>query len=309
MSMTGESGPLYGGYILRLMVDCGRCGGAVPVNGITASLPCPRCGEAVEIDQSLWANVFGPDRLSDVRGFGNREARESSQLGGLRGRWVTGRARPRCEGCKQYEAEPGEAAASAAAGGFFCPSCGARVPVRPADALCLAVNPAARYVVGEALASAEAQALARRSQPVLFACMGCGGGLQVDGSSRSVTCRYCDASNYLPDGLWLQLNPAPTAEVFYLICEDSPLVAAARPAGPPGLGDEIDGARCPSCGATSPGWTGFCSGCGAQLAASAPPSQNQGSDEPRDTPIRPLVVVAGVALAAIVLAAYLMTLT
>jgi hypothetical protein len=47
----------------------------------------------------------------------------------------------------------------------------------------------------------------------------CGGGLQVDGSQRSVTCAFCQASNYLPDGLWQELNPVPTVQAFFMVCE------------------------------------------------------------------------------------------
>ncbi len=54
-----------------------------------------------------------------------------------------------------------------------------------------------------------------------------GGKLPVDGASRTVTCPHCSAANYLPDGLWLQLNPTPRVQAFFLVCDEPELAPPA----------------------------------------------------------------------------------
>jgi hypothetical protein len=106
-----------------------------------------------------------------------------------------------------------------AGGRCFCPACGQGVRLRTPDAIVRAVNPRAWLVIGETSLSGSEQAIQRKSQPVLFACMGCGGTLRVDGSTRAVACEHCGQSNYLPDGLWTQINPVPKEQVFFLVCD------------------------------------------------------------------------------------------
>ena len=69
----------------------------------------------------------------------------------------------------------------------------------------------------------------REAHPGSFACMSCGGGLEVDGTTRTVTCRFCSGSNDLPDGLWLRLHPQQTVQTFFVVCELTP----AHPEGEP----------------------------------------------------------------------------
>ena len=134
--------------------------------------------------------------------------------------WMAfGRSPPRCPRCSAADIDVDQLAAAAANGRCFCPGCGAPVPVRPADALTAAWNPYARLLVGEAAASEGRRAMERSAEPVVVACMKCGGGLSVDGSTRAVACPYCRNSNYLPDALWQHLNPVPKPAWFFVVCE------------------------------------------------------------------------------------------
>jgi predicted RNA-binding Zn-ribbon protein involved in translation (DUF1610 family) len=67
-------------------------------------------------------------------------------------------------------------------------------------------------LVGESTAGRAAPTTA----PVSFHCPNCGGGLLVDGATRTPECRHCSKRAYLPDDLWRALRPTPHAEPFYL---------------------------------------------------------------------------------------------
>ncbi len=210
---------MFQSFVMQLMVDCGGCGSSVPVNGVCERVSCSRCGQDVELDGAFWKNAFEPGYFAEALGFEEGEGREVTQFGGHSAKIGYGRRRPRCQSCKGPNLEPEELAQTLAGGGCSCPACGQHIRIRPADELVRAIHPAARFMVGETVATGAAAELQKERQPVLLSCMGCGGGLEVDGSTRTVTCAYCNASNYLPDGLWQQLNPVPTMQAFFMVCE------------------------------------------------------------------------------------------
>ena len=85
-----------------------------------------------------------------------------------------------------------------------------------------ALNPRALFVVGEQVGDEATRAVNRERKPIAFQCIQCAAGLSVDGTKRTVECQYCQASNYLPDGLWRELNPVPVMSEYYLVCELTP---------------------------------------------------------------------------------------
>ncbi|MBC8043379.1 MAG: hypothetical protein IAF08_08025 [Rhizobacter sp.] len=55
------------------------------------------------------------------------------------------------------------------------------------------------------------------AKPEIFQCPTCSAALKVDGSSRMITCSYCNTPSYFPDELWRRLHPATQAFPWYLI--------------------------------------------------------------------------------------------
>jgi len=236
-------------FTLLVSIDCIACRTSIPVNGVVPAVRCYHCGTESALDTELWTSTFVPEAWAEALDFAPGEARTLTKLGHPEIRVAYGRRVPRCQTCKGPDLDPAVLATLVPHGQCFCPGCGTTIRVRPADALCTELNPRARFVVGETAHDAAARAAEAKTTPILFACMGCGGGLTVDGSQRQVGCTYCGASNYLPDGLWQKLRPVPTPEVFFLICEydeaariearwiddDARREDAARPDLPPAL--------------------------------------------------------------------------
>jgi hypothetical protein len=206
-------------FTMMLSVDCRACRMSLPVNGIVASIRCYHCGDVNPLDAEYWVGAFEPAYFAEALGFEQGEGRTVTSLGGSSSRIAYGRRTPRCQACKGPDLDLDRLATLVAGGRCFCPACGQQIRIRAADPLCTAINPWARFVVHEETEDDATRALQQRTQPVLFACMGCGGGLQVDGSIRAVACSYCGNSNFLPDGLWNQLHPVPKPQAFFLVCE------------------------------------------------------------------------------------------
>lgn len=99
----------------------------------------------------------------------------------------------------------------------FCGQCGTPVPLRRSEQEQQWIHPTVAAIVNEtALRGDLTEPVA--SAPVLFACLGCGASLEIDGTTpRISTCKYCDATSYLPDALWLRLHPTQRKRAFHLL--------------------------------------------------------------------------------------------
>lgn len=89
--------------------------------------------------------------------------------------------------------------------------------IRRANDIARKVHPGALYLVNESIGPSGESNASRATKPIVFRCQQCSAGLQVDGSSRLVECSYCSASNYLPDGLWMQFHPVATKQTWFII--------------------------------------------------------------------------------------------
>ena len=202
------------GLFFSLSVTCNKCRGAVPVNGFTEALPCPGCGQPVDVPAGWWMDFFDEETRTEVLAMETGEGRQMSTLGGTSATGVLGHRMPRCQGCKT-DPPTDRFDRLAADGGYTC-GCGRHIAVREAPVMARMVVPGARWLVDEHL-TGDGDGTRGAAAPVLFSCMGCGGSLSVDGSERAVSCGYCGASNFLPDALWQRMHPVPTIEPFFVV--------------------------------------------------------------------------------------------
>ena len=203
-------------YTIRISLDCPHCRGGIPVNGFTNEVLCSNCLKAVELPQEWWDSHLDHETIEDALnhepGYGN----SSSSLGGMNEKIDTGNRPPRCQECKA-EFPDELLKKSVADGGFACPGCKQHINVRKATPLALSLIQEADLLVHEdAMGANLGSDGSVAAEPILFACLACGGGLPVDGSNRAPKCTHCGSPNYLPDALWLRLHPAPTSHAFFV---------------------------------------------------------------------------------------------
>jgi len=121
--------------------------------------------------------------------------------------------------CKCSALEPWEgftaarvAAMTKGSATLFCGECGEGQLVRTPPQWALGVQPDLALLVGEVGASA-----LDAPKPVVFACPSCSASLNVDGQKRIVRCRFCESDVYLPDDLWIHVNPAAKRARWWMI--------------------------------------------------------------------------------------------
>jgi Zn finger protein HypA/HybF involved in hydrogenase expression len=204
------------GIAIELRGECPRCGQPVMVNALSERIHCPACQSDRPYPYSAWADLL-ESALEQLRPATEPGQGGTTTVLGENWHLLYARFDPYCYGCKHdFDMRVVQASPSP----YACPACGTPWHHREAPAEARAAMPALRWLVAEEPgqipgAGPDTPAPAA-SAPILFQCMGCGGPLRVDGSERVVTCGHCDASNYLPDDLWLRMHPAPTVRRWFL---------------------------------------------------------------------------------------------
>jgi hypothetical protein len=202
------------GISYRTSVQCPECMQQVPVNHLRPVMLCSHCQATVDLVArgcAWWQDPRSEEALRFALAQPEGEV-ESFRSPTNTVEFFRGPAD--CPTCRRPMLR--EALVAAASSGSYGCECGFRTSCRAADGFLVERLTWARWMLGEA---PPAGAAPNAMQPVVMACMSCGAGLKVDGSSRAVECSFCNASNYLPDGLWLRLHPAPRLEWFRVVIE------------------------------------------------------------------------------------------
>ncbi|MBK9450613.1 MAG: hypothetical protein IPN95_14650 [Bacteroidetes bacterium] len=203
-------------YTFRISIDCPHCRAGVPVNAFTNEVLCNNCLNGIPLSQEWWESCLDNDTIEEALTFEPGNGNSSQHLGGMNEKIESGNRPPRCQKCKTDFPEE-LMRKSVDQGHFACPGCQQRIRVRKATPLVLSLIPEAGLLVHE---DETGTGLGKdghtATEPVLFACLACGAGLKVDGSSRTPVCAHCNSSNYLPDPLWLRLHPAAVSHAFFV---------------------------------------------------------------------------------------------
>ncbi len=210
------------GIAIELRGECPHCGNPVMVNALTERIHCPSCLKDRPYAYSAWEDLL--ENLWSLRP--DTDTGQGGNITQLGVNWHLMYARfdPYCYACKHdFDME----AVLASPSPYACPGCGEPWHHRPAPPEAREAMPGLVHLVAEhpgQIPGVESEASAPNGgKPILFACMGCGGALEVDGSERVITCRYCDASNYLPDDLWLRMHPVETVRRWFVWLDEAEL--------------------------------------------------------------------------------------
>lgn len=187
---------------LQLSLRCGACGVVVPVNGFVSEVACWSCEKHTALDATVWSTILREplSEAATLPAHVQRAATLHTDVGVIHRVHVTGA--PQCGQCQSALDETSvQAAVGQRAPSLPCATCHQPVSLRaPSSEL------AAQGVVAIA---GETEGMKKRREPVPLACTTCGGALSVDGSSRVVTCPFCQGQQYLPNELLLALRATP----------------------------------------------------------------------------------------------------
>jgi DNA-directed RNA polymerase subunit RPC12/RpoP len=198
---------------LLLLHKCTECGNDHPVNGLVESARCTRCGDVQHLTTRFWRDSVRED-------VGN--ARKPGARGGgvtLGGPTVECRGvPPLCRKCftllgmdalgaAWHDTQQGRRAT------LHCTECGQEHAARMPPDWALEIFDGITFLVGEVTGDPAPEG----PKPVIFKCPSCLAALEIAGEKRIVRCRYCESDVYLPDDLWLHLNPAAKRAHWWML--------------------------------------------------------------------------------------------
>lgn len=210
------------GIAIELRGECPHCGNPVMVNALTERIHCPSCLRDRCYPFSEWADLL--ESAWELRPRTDIGHGGNTTVLGENWHVLYARFDPYCFACKHdFDMESVLLSSSP----YACPGCSEPWHHRPAPPEAMAAMPGLVHIVAEHpghIPGLEPDEPAPAgAKPILFACMGCGGSLEVDGSDRVITCKYCDASNYLPDDLWLRMHPVETVRRWFMWVDERQL--------------------------------------------------------------------------------------
>jgi predicted RNA-binding Zn-ribbon protein involved in translation (DUF1610 family) len=235
VAIVGENGEVIGYDAslvrpVRLMVQrrCNECGSDYPVNGLVDRAKCLRCGEGHRVSPAFWRTYLAED-VATARAPG--EVSGGTMLGehGACTRSCWG-IPPLCRSCTtllSWDAivQSWDEAHTSGSATFHCGECGEAHLTRPPPDWATEVFPGLVFLVGETATGRESASPAR---PVIFKCPLCLAPLQVDGARRIIRCRFCEADVYLPDDLWIHLNPGAKRARWWMLFRPQALAPCER---------------------------------------------------------------------------------
>ena len=223
---------LYGNFLcveIRLAVICDSCNHAIPVNGVVSKVKCNQCQEITKLSGRLrWSEILNYQNpkinifeatLNHKPGKGDYGAWSPVKLN-------TKRIWPVCHNCKNEYDKETVVKASKSENNLHCQKCNTLITIQKPPPLLKEPFSVTRYIIGGTAQEIETNSekinsSSKNAKPVVMACMSCGGTLIIDGTKRLVECKFCQSSNYLPDGLWLSLHPASKRNAWYVIFDAS----------------------------------------------------------------------------------------
>jgi hypothetical protein len=221
----------------EILATCAHCGQPLPVNGPLRTVVCGACLQKNNIKDEHLVDFLN-DLEEEYAGLEERQGKGGNRWGGGQSfKYGYYRLAPRCKKCQK----PLPAVATGTEGTVACEGCGGRFYTFPAPAWLKEKVPSAVQIISPEREDPEADGAGSEAalkldveapRPVLMACPGCGGGLEItSGTERTCPCRFCGAAVFLPDELWRQLHPVPEKREWFVRFEGptwKQLVAAGR---------------------------------------------------------------------------------
>ncbi|MGC9367492.1 MAG: hypothetical protein ACP5FK_10705 [bacterium] len=210
------------GILIEAKTKCPSCSSMIALNAMVDKITCTACGNICKFTMDNWETIIG-NALEEVPYMEELEGSSSTIFSGnYNYEIVYGRQHPSFRDDKQ-KIDIDQAIKQIVQGWIANPLTGKKFSVRAVPQKYQLKFPGIKYLFCEQFELLPTSPLTEdqietksKTEPVYFNCPKCGGGLEIDGSQRLVNCRFCHASAYIPDDLWLILHPVKTVSRWYI---------------------------------------------------------------------------------------------
>ena len=212
------------GICFELKTTCKHCSSPIMLNAFTEKILCPSCNKYNTFSQENWHNLL-EDAVKEAPDFKIGEGQPSTIMQGEFTYHLTyGRQDPRCRNCKTG-IDITKLEEYSASGHTKCAKCSNEIFVRKPSELVAECFPQVKFLAGEdedqLVINPSPEKLPASAKPILFTCPSCAGNLEIDGTDRMITCKFCNSEIYLPDDLWFRLHPVKEVDRWYMVLDDN----------------------------------------------------------------------------------------
>lgn len=216
------------GICIELKTSCGHCSSPLMLNAVTNDFICPACNKNNYFSDEDWQNLLD-DAVKEGPGLNDGEGQPSTIMrGAYTYQLMYGKQQPRCGKCKT-KIDVNKLEEYSAKSNYSCPKCSNEIFIRRTNDILQKEFSGIKFLVGEdddmLKVNPVKGKLPSSAKPVLFTCPSCAGNLEIDGTDRMVSCKYCDSQIYLPDDLWLRLHPVKEVSRWYMVIDENALPA------------------------------------------------------------------------------------
>lgn len=216
------------GICIELKTSCGHCSSPLMLNAVTNDFTCPACNKNNYFSDEDWQNLLD-DAVKEGPGLNDGEGQPSTIMrGAYTYQLMYGKQQPRCGKCKT-KIDVNKLEEYSAKSNYSCPKCSNEIFIRRTNDILQKEFSGIKFLVGEdddmLKVNPVKGKLPSSAKPVLFTCPSCAGNLEIDGTDRMVSCKYCDSQIYLPDDLWLRLHPVKEVSRWYMVIDENALPA------------------------------------------------------------------------------------
>jgi phage FluMu protein Com len=209
---------------LEIKTECKHCGGSLVLNALVNEVLCPSCQKINEFPYEFWKKSILESALDEYEDLKEGEGQnQTCMTGEYTFQTMYGIQNPRCGKCKTY-LKPEKFDEYVEAGKAVCGKCSNVISVRALPENLKSDFETVKYLIGEdpdMFTTGKGNVKTPESvKPILFTCPSCAGNLEIDGSNRVVTCKYCDSDIYLPDDLWFRMHPVKVIERWFIVLDD-----------------------------------------------------------------------------------------
>lgn len=198
------------------------------LNAVTNDFICPACNKNNYFSDEDWQNLLD-DAVKEGPGLNDGEGQPSTIMrGAYTYQLMYGKQQPRCGKCKT-KIDVNKLEDYSAKSNYSCLKCSNEIFIRKTNDILQKEFSGIKFLVGEdddmLKVNPVKGKLPSSAKPVLFTCPSCAGNLEIDGTDRMVSCKYCDSQIYLPDDLWLRLHPVKEVSRWYMVIDENALPA------------------------------------------------------------------------------------
>ena len=195
--------------MIEMNISCPRCDSPVMINGPVTEIECRECGEIIDFNPSIWADLLEDvrDELLDME---EGEGGNSTIWGTYNTSIAYGRLTPYCKECKEdYNLETDYSDENT----ITCHTCGAIQSAQKPPEWFSNVFKGVQLLIG---VSTEEVMDTQLKRDLYMTCPGCGASILVSGKTHNEKCRYCNSSVLLPGELWEHLHPTPVKTRWFV---------------------------------------------------------------------------------------------